>query len=88
MSRGCVKRSRPRRSTHRPLLQGVWRETCFCSNRKWQVKRRVSVRIRLFACQRKSLCFPPAELVPGHAGTRIGRLFWQKLNTHESFVAF
>jgi len=39
-----VKRSLPVRRTHRPLLQGVWRESCFCSNGKWQVKRSTSIK--------------------------------------------
>lgn len=57
LSRGCVKRSGPRRSAHRPLLRGVCRETGWCSNRKWQVKRSVSVRICPFARQRKKTLF-------------------------------
>lgn len=58
LSRGCVKRSLPARRTHRPPLQAVCGESCFCSNRKWQVKRSVSIKICLrcsLVPERKSL---------------------------------
>lgn len=61
LSRGCVKRSLPARRTHRPPLQGVCGESCFCSNRKWQVKRSVSIKI----CLRCSLVPERKSLFPG-----------------------